>query len=368
MRLGELPCVLVSIDRGRQAKAEAELAKLGIVPRKIVGVNGLGLLQGGGRPNALEVANEANTWSRFGNQLSHIAAITHAEESAYPLVLVCEDDVCVAGDAAAQVASVEAALATLDAPRPEWQMLMLGGKKFGRFSRVDGPTNLTNLDAAESTYQSHSYIVTQRAYRALMAKWEGGCGADAGLVAVQKKSWAGLSASSIRGTCYALHEQALLQNPDMESSILGSVGGLGAYQQAFTRVAKGGAQHWATRLPNPKRKKVLKWLGKFGGRGCQPIPKKRLRKMRSSIGEAGGAARAGGGRTAADVKKFERWFRRQQNPPSYALSHAKHGVSKNLWSRVKATWRHDGRLYGTPPFLRCVFSHFQAPAPGCICF
>ena len=140
-------------------------------------------------------------WSRLGNKLSHQSAIQEAIKREYPRVLICEDDVVVAQTAT--VPAIETALGLLDSERPAWQLCLLGGAKYNRFARNTGnaPAGVDEIDCAECIYQSHAYLIKAEAYAELLQKWQSGLGADAGLVSLQRKSWAGRIPTSSHGTC-----------------------------------------------------------------------------------------------------------------------------------------------------------------------
>ena len=115
---------------------------------------------------------------RWGSASSHIKALERAEdESSWNAVLICEDDVDfgdLTGEVLGRHLGVALAAAAHDAPRGQWDVLMLGGF----FAHLEEVACCPNIKRTRFATSSHCYLISRRCFRKLRDQFARGIAVD----------------------------------------------------------------------------------------------------------------------------------------------------------------------------------------------
>ena len=155
--------------------------------------------------------NRDTAWATLGCNLSHKCVMSLDDETTdYTIVL--EDDILVQEGA---FRMVESAIKYLQAKKPQWKLLLLGG-----FSRPDlapqtrnakvCPRLCPSLSFAEKVYHSHAYVIHKAVRKEFAQKLSEGSASDSGLNCIMHAHV---------GECFVLLPGAVMQNPELASDI-----------------------------------------------------------------------------------------------------------------------------------------------------
>jgi GR25 family glycosyltransferase involved in LPS biosynthesis len=337
----KVPVICINLERQpeRKSKTRAFLKEMGFtIVHFVRGVDGEALLKAGGRSrktgkhtwrlsfnshessdreshplngNTLAAAGGSDVWGQLGCTLSHIIALEKALTllQSCDKVLVIEDD-CVIGPAANTTADslrlIKSACRSFAKQKPDWVALLLGGKTMYDHIFGNGPSSVAGWNHADYCFQAHSIIwhraaKTEGIIQESIAQMRKGLISDNALASVMKN----------HNSCFYFASPSIWDQDKKAGSNLqvvsdsGGTAGYAAAHQQRRSMSNAKLRRLARKKMDPKH---VKNLGK-DRRGTARIPKSRLKLTRKRLAADGGKVLAGGGCTAADVRKKTRLLR-----------------------------------------------------------
>ena len=256
-------------------------------------------------------------WGQLGCSLSHQKALEHASArfaGRQDCVCVFEDDIKKNYKFKYLDTYLQCKLDAIVSRYPDWKLLMLGGTKVNKWAKAtkNMATPLNGVCFAEHVMQSHAYIVRKAVVPFIIDKLKEGFASDNALVAIQRANV---------GHCFLLSPVFFVQQRKMLGSDIAGARGKSVVDKATTNTRShvAGAQYTVNERPCR------------GALGTTGTTKKRLR-------ERGGAMHAGNGSNAVAIKKKEKWmlgYLDDNGDWPTASASEKHGLSRNLWTRIK---------------------------------